>query len=286
VTALRDSATSELNEQTAFEVRLSRNDFVGARQLLAIFERDDAPSASEKRTAFEAAETKSRRDLSQRLRSVRTDAASGRVQGVIGESAFSALDSALVTLEKRIQEDDELETVRDEIAGHAKHVEDQRRIGQKELLEQIRTDAGDTERARLQKLVSSGDVITAREYLDGRAVAHSALLAARVNHTPQGRQAHAELDRRRWRAQATVLLPWIEEQRLKLVRDISRFLPADPDDPPEIREIGVIWFGLRRSNAPAAQKRRADLLRDARNALAHRNMLSAGQIRTLGAAFA
>lgn len=147
------------------------------------------------------------------------------------------------------------------------------------LLKEVASSRGWTARSQEDE-----DMGTAG-YLDGRRVMHSALLAVRADDSPQGRHARAELDRRTWKAQAAVLLPWIEEQRLRLVRDIARFLPIRDEDPPEIREIGSIWFELRRTNAPANQKWKVSLLRDARNTLAHRDILSEAQLKMLETTF-
>lgn len=112
---------------------------------------------------------------------------------------------------------------------------------------------------------------------NGRRVMHSALLALRLEAADVARGGKDELWRRRWQGQAVVLLPWIEEQRQKLVQRVARFIKLPPDEV-EILEIGPLHFELARTNAPASDRRKAALLREARNRLAHGLILSHAEV--------
>lgn len=87
------------------------------------------------------------------------------------------------------------------------------------------------------------------------------------------------LMQRLWRAQMSVLLPWGEEQRLKLVESARRYLPAG--EATEM-EIGPMYYQLAAGSAPLGLTREANRLRHLRNTLAHRGILSLQEIRELG----
>lgn len=109
-------------------------------------------------------------------------------------------------------------------------------------------------------------------YVDGEVRIHSALLAVKGENTRIGQ--------RLWRAQVAVLLPWVEEQRLKLLERARVFMAPSAEDL-ELMEIGAIWWQLRDSRAPSELKRRANSLRQIRNALAHRRTLGLRELREI-----
>jgi hypothetical protein len=112
---------------------------------------------------------------------------------------------------------------------------------------------------------------------NGRRIVHSSLLALRLDAAEVLTGGKDELWRRRWQGQAVVLLPWIEEQRQKLLKRIARFIRM-PAGELEILEIGPLCFELARTNAPIVEKRKAALLREARNRLAHGLILSQAEL--------
>jgi hypothetical protein len=119
-------------------------------------------------------------------------------------------------------------------------------------------------------------------FLNSKIVLHSAWLAISCGNTPQGKAYSEELYKRRWHAQAAVLLPWIEEQRMDLVNLAHRFLPTTVDSE-DIMEIGPLSFLLSRTTAPQELKRRASRLKDARNDIAHLRLMSRKSLYELSA---
>jgi hypothetical protein len=106
---------------------------------------------------------------------------------------------------------------------------------------------------------------------DGQERVHSALLVAR--------NEHQEVERRLWAAQAAVLMPEIEQQRLSLIPSIRRHLTLPFETPfGTVRnerdlEIGYIALQISRRPVDERTKRLVGKLRDARNCLAHMEAL-------------
>lgn len=103
--------------------------------------------------------------------------------------------------------------------------------------------------------------------VDGVSRPHSAICMLSGNQ--------AEVDRRVWVGQASVLLPLIEERRLELLAHVRPFLslPVQTEfgvisDPRDL-EIGQLAHQVRRSGAEAKLKAKVERLRLARNKLAH-----------------
>jgi len=120
--------------------------------------------------------------------------------------------------------------------------------------------------------VSPNEVQGSLAYFDLELRPHSAHLALTNDHV--------RLMQRLWRAQMSVLLPWGEEQRLKLVESARHYLPSGETTE---MEIGPMYFHLTASAAPLGLKQEASRLRYLRNTLAHRGILSLQEIRELGA---
>lgn len=114
--------------------------------------------------------------------------------------------------------------------------------------------------------------------IEGRYIEHSAFLALSGRHT--------ELSRRIWAAQSLVLLPWVEETRLKLLDDIAPWLQGSlhPQDLQEM-EIGDIWFRLDRSLSSHELKKSVRILRDVRNYMAHRTCIPYDYVWHLATSF-
>lgn len=92
---------------------------------------------------------------------------------------------------------------------------------------------------------------------EGQSIVHSAALVASGDKR--------QIDQRIWAAQAAVLLPLIEEQRVGLLPYCRRYLGAMDID----IEIGPLTDRLERKDAPMNIRRQARRLRRARNKLAH-----------------
>jgi hypothetical protein len=117
-------------------------------------------------------------------------------------------------------------------------------------------------------------------YLDGAPAVHSCLVALRSHGHAAGTAQLDEISVRRWHAQATVLLPWIEMQRQLLTSRVFRFIKQCSDDP-QAMEIGPLWYELRKTNAPSREKTKASILRNARNRIAHSSILTYEDINQL-----
>lgn len=108
---------------------------------------------------------------------------------------------------------------------------------------------------------------------------HSALL--------RGKAGQQELSRRIWRAQASVLLPFIEEQRQRIIYALHEHLtvPFETEYGQMINnmyelEIGHIYSQIRTNyQVESAQREKVDLLRDMRNGLSHLNVIPAETLR-------
>jgi len=120
-------------------------------------------------------------------------------------------------------------------------------------------------------------------YQNGDMLLHTAYLALRISGNESQGAFTDELHRRRWHGQAVVLLPWIEEQRQKLVKLVGRFV-SDPTQAVSL-EVGPLWFEIRNTNAPSADKKKVFVLRQARNKLAHGNLLTLPELYELVGAF-
>ena len=89
-------------------------------------------------------------------------------------------------------------------------------------------------------------------------------------------KAHAELDRRLWSAQLSVLLPWIEVRRHSTVADnlyeVKRHMRADGDGQgdPFALELGDLARLFDRRGADRQVRKTVRRLRNVRNKLAHR----------------
>ena len=89
-------------------------------------------------------------------------------------------------------------------------------------------------------------------------------------------EAHAELDRRLWSAQLSVLLPWIEMRRHSTVADnlyeVKRHMRADGDGQgdPFALELGDLARLFDRRGVDRQVRKTVRRLRDVRNKLAHR----------------
>lgn len=110
---------------------------------------------------------------------------------------------------------------------------------------------------------------------EGRSIVHSAALAASGDRR--------QIRRRIWAAQAGVLLPIVEEQRVRLLPHCLPYLRRamdiagySVDDPREI-EIGRLRDLLERTNTPKWIMRQVRPLRVARNKLAHMEPLRPSQ---------
>ena len=148
-------------------------------------------------------------------------------------------------------------------------------LGSNDTLARFARERGWTEATELS--VNTGT----QGHTDRELLTHSAFLAIPANN-PEVRNARiAELNRRRWQAQAAVLLPWIEVRRAALIRDASRFLPKDVLEGGDPLEVGPLGYELGRVNAPSSLRRRAYWLIKARNTLAHFRSLTVGEIREL-----
>ena len=137
------------------------------------------------------------------------------------------------------------------------------------------------EYASFKNWTMNSDVSTAAGtagYLNGDEVTHSALLALASGEGSKAKSYANELIRRRWHAQATVLLPWIEEKRLELIIEADRFLPKG-NSLDEVMEIGALAFHLSTTNAPSQLKRKAHQLRLVRNDIAHLRLQSVATLR-------
>ena len=101
-----------------------------------------------------------------------------------------------------------------------------------------------------------------------RPVVHSALLSV----SGESRSIRQRI----WTAQAAVLLPLVEERRVRIISHCRRYLrlPLQTErgqlirDPLDL-EVGLLAWCLERTNTPQAVKRQVRWLRDARNKLAH-----------------
>ena len=110
---------------------------------------------------------------------------------------------------------------------------------------------------------------------DELPVVHSALLVV----SGDSRQVRQRV----WAAQAGVLLPIIEEQRVRLIPDCRRYLklPVEIDghcvtDPLDI-EVGQLARHLGRTKTPLMIRKQVRWLRDVRNMLAHMEPLDPAQ---------
>ena len=121
-------------------------------------------------------------------------------------------------------------------------------------------------------------------YLNGKEVVNSAWIAAVRRQSDERTMEAGELWRRRWHAQAAVLLPWVEERRLELHAQAAGYFP-DSATNGDLSDTGPFAFALDRTNAPLSLKRKAHQLRRARNELAHLRLLSPAAIRELNAEF-
>jgi len=111
-------------------------------------------------------------------------------------------------------------------------------------------------------------------YVNSELRVHSALLAIKGQV--------ARLDQRLWRAQAAVLLPWVEERRLDFIDVVKPFLGATFKGPLSEVEIGQLTPALMATDAPNSLKRRANELRNIRNAIAHRHTLALRELKLIG----
>lgn len=104
------------------------------------------------------------------------------------------------------------------------------------------------------------------DIVEGRSVAHSAVLALRGTRD--------ELTRRLWRAELKVLFPFLEEERVRWIRHFQASLrPPFPTrtgrvDEPRDLELSHLLY-LVRHHAPPATVARLETLVTMRNALAH-----------------
>lgn len=113
-----------------------------------------------------------------------------------------------------------------------------------------------------------------RMYLEGEVLEHSVALALRGDR--------AGINRRIWAAQAGILLPWVEEERSKLVPELKAWLPKEHEGQiMQEFEVGTLDFLISRGSAPASLKNRTRLLRDIRNNLAHCGIISYSCLRAL-----
>jgi hypothetical protein len=106
-----------------------------------------------------------------------------------------------------------------------------------------------------------------RVYMDGELLDHAAWLA--WTNDREG------LRRRIWAAQVRVLLPWVEEQRMRLLDELILWLPTEYEG--QVRhemEVGTLDFVLSRSAAPPLLKSKIRMLKTARNDMAHRRIVS------------
>ena len=117
--------------------------------------------------------------------------------------------------------------------------------------------------------------------IDGRDEIHSALVAL---DDPSG-----IVRSRVWSAQAAILLPAIERERLKLIRRARNWLKppfylADGEcfREAEDLEVGPLEYQLHRGRAPVEFRRRATDLKSLRNKLAHMETLSVDESLHLG----
>lgn len=105
------------------------------------------------------------------------------------------------------------------------------------------------------------------DIVDGTPMLHSAAAVVMGNS--------AEVTRRVWRGQVTVLYPFIEEQRLKIIPQIRSYLrfPLETTygrvDDAEDLEVGQLLYFLRGKRVPPRLWRLLNLLTDMRHALAH-----------------
>lgn len=109
-------------------------------------------------------------------------------------------------------------------------------------------------------------------------IMHSVLLALDGNKT--------EINKRVWIAQVRVLFPIIEEQRIRLIRDLRKIDPATIrawENEPEIDgdlEIGALSFRMSRSRFSQKLTNYAFRLRKVRNKLAHLQICGTSDIPT------
>lgn len=124
--------------------------------------------------------------------------------------------------------------------------------------------------AQLHGLFACGEE-AARIHIEGQTLAHSAWLALREDRSA--------IRRRVWAAQAKILLPWIEEQRSKLLPDLAPWLPRHHDGQPlDECEVGTIDFLLSRTSACPELKANVRTLKKARNEIAHCRPLCYGSL--------
>ena len=115
--------------------------------------------------------------------------------------------------------------------------------------------------------------------------------ALAITHRSQGNSSssemRAQLEQRIWRAQLTVLQPWIELQRQAIVdrnlEEVKRLMRAvgDADIDPFSLEIGELFEYFTHRLATKRIRRAVHSLRHARNKLAHRNAMSYDEITDL-----
>jgi hypothetical protein len=105
------------------------------------------------------------------------------------------------------------------------------------------------------------------DHFDGEPHTHSSIAAMSSDE--------AEISRRVWRGQVGVLFPFIEEHRLRLIRDWGTYLslPIDTTFGPIVDsqdvEIGLLQFLLSREPIAPPAKRFLWHLKEMRHALAH-----------------
>lgn len=106
------------------------------------------------------------------------------------------------------------------------------------------------------------------DLLDGRSIVHS----ARIILDDGGEE---EIERRIWRGQVGVLFPFLEEQRIEMLRRLKRFLTVPHETPfgtiTDVRdfELSHILHHSRRNPVDESTKSRIERLADMRHRLAH-----------------
>jgi hypothetical protein len=110
--------------------------------------------------------------------------------------------------------------------------------------------------------LNGADKAPPRMYMEGQFLDHSAWLAWTGDQSI--------LRRRVWAAQSRVLLPWVEEQRTRLLPELASWLPRDHDGQSQDElEVGSIDFLLSGTSAPSALRNKIRILKRTRNEMAH-----------------
>jgi len=164
--ALSKHSGAKLTLQDSAATRIKNRDVVGAKFSLALSEPLDGGQTDQLRQSLQHLTTEMRLGIENRIKELRRQAYNARLSGIIGESDISNLETAFIGLEKKASEDDNLSEVEKEIAERSVSLASQSSQGKTRLLDVIRGSVkNEQDRDRLERLVSTDDVMTVHEYL-------------------------------------------------------------------------------------------------------------------------